>query len=70
MRPHFSEGSAWGQLGTGGGAAEEGDGLGDQPGDRKEHDVPDGKADKDVDHDIGRTPLVVKYLETKDCQRC
>jgi hypothetical protein len=69
VRPHFSERSAWGQLGAGG-AAEEGDGLGDQPGDYKEHNVPDRQADKHVDHDVRRTPLVVKYLETKDCERC
>ena len=60
---------AWGQLGAGG-AAGEGDGLRDQPGDRKEHNVPDREADKDVDHDVGRTPPVIEYLEAKDCQRC
>jgi hypothetical protein len=59
----------WGQL-RARGAVGEGDGLGDQPGDHKEHNVPDRQADKDVDHDVGRTPLVVEYLETKDCQRC
>jgi len=65
----LSERSAYGQL-RARGAAEEGDHVGDQPGDHKEHNVPDGEADKHVDHDLGRTPLVIEYLETKDCQRC